>query len=310
MRPQPSRATRDQWRALFGTIAVHAVIGLIVIFGVPQWQTPLPPPAGPVITGSLVESPTAQREAARAREEAAARERARLEAERKAQEEAERRARAEAERKAREEAAREEAERIAAAERARVEKERQARAEAERKARAEAERQARVEAERKAQAEAERKAREEAERQARIEAERKAREEAERKARAEAERVAREEAARRKAEAERKARESDLADALAAEQDAMDQQVWARQISNHVQREWVRPRGADADFSCVVRIRQTRYGDVLESRILRSCGNDFLDNSVLEAVQNASPLPLPRNPRIFADVIDLRFEPF
>ncbi|MEN8720522.1 MAG: cell envelope integrity protein TolA [Oceanococcaceae bacterium] len=302
MRPQPSRATRDQWRALFGTIAVHAVIGLIVIFGVPQWQTPLPPPAGPVITGSLVESPTAQREAARAREEAAARERARLEAERKAQEEAERRARAEAERTAREEAAREEAERIAAAERARVEKERQARAEAERKARAEAERQARAEAERKAQAEAERKAREEAERQARIEAERKAREEAER--------VAREEAARRKAEAERKARESDLADALAAEQDAMDEQVWVRQISNHVQREWVRPRGADADFSCVVRIRQTRYGDVLESRILRSCGNDFLDNSVLEAVQNASPLPLPRNPRIFADVIDLRFEPF
>ena len=197
----------------------------------------------------------------------------------------------------------------------------QARREAERLAQEEAERQKREEAERKAKAEAERKAREEAERKAKEEAERKAREEAERKKREAEEKRKREEAERKKREEERRraeqeAREQALADAMQAEeeriqqqQDARDQNAWGEKLGEHLRRNWVRPAGASDSFRCTVRIRISAYGDVLERAIVRSCGNDFLDNSVLEAVDAASPMPLPNNPRAFSNEVVINFEP-
>lgn len=291
MSPLHRRPSRLDWRAIVFSVLLHAAIVVLVLFGIPEWGKALPP-RGPVITGSLVESPTAIRQA----EEKRVREK-------QQKEEALRMAKAEAERKAREEAerkAKEEADRIA-----RAEAERQAKAEAEKKAREAAKKKAKEEAERKARAEAERKAKEEAERKARAEAERKAKAEAERraKAKAEAERKAREKAAQ-------KEREQALADQLAAEQDDMDRAAWTNRVSSAIQRNWVRPAGSAADFNCVVRIQQSRYGDVLARSIVRSCGNDFLDNSVLEAVDAASPLPMPRNSRVFEATLDIVFQPY
>ncbi len=286
-----SRWRRADWQALAASIVVHAGLGLIALFGLPQWTKPLPA-SPPVLTGTLVESPTAAR---KAREQAE--EQAREEQRRQEREERERLARIEAEKQARLEA-----EKQARAEAARVEREKaeaQARKEAEQKAKAAADAKAREEAERKA--EAERQAKAEAARKAKEEAARKA--EAERKAKAEAERKAR-------AAAEKKAREAALADALRAEQDDMDRTSWSSRLGAHIQKFWVRPAGANEEFSCIVRIRQSRYGDVLARSIVRTCGNDFLDNSVLEAVDEASPLPLPRNPRVFDEVVDIEFVPF
>lgn len=287
---------RSDWSALAASVVLHAVLAAVAIFGLPRWTTPLPPSA-PTITGSLVESPTAARQA-RERAEQQARE----EAERQAEAERQRLARIEAEKQARLEAERKERERVEA-ERVRKEQQRIAREKAEEQARIEAEAKAREAAAAKAREEAERKAREEAARKAKAEAERKARAEAERKARAEAERKAR-------IAAENKAREDALASALAAEQDAMDRSNWSARLGAHIQKFWVRPAGAREDFSCIVRIRQSRYGDVLARSIVRTCGNDFLDNSVLEAVDEASPLPLPRNPRVFDELVDIEFVPF
>jgi len=284
---------------------LHAVLAAIAIFGLPRWTTPLPPSA-PVITGSLVESPTAARKARELAEQ-----QAREEAQRQAEAERQRLARIEAEKQARIAAERKERERVEA-ERVRQEQARIAREKAEEQARIEAENKARAEAQRKvreaeaaARAEAERKQQEEAARKAKAEAERKAKAkaEAERKAKAEAERKAR-------IAAEKKAREDALADALTAEQDAMDRDNWSGRLGAHIQKFWVRPAGAPVEFSCIVRIRQSRYGDVLARSIVRTCGNDFLDNSVLEAVDEASPLPLPRNPRVFDELVNIEFVPF
>ncbi len=309
MKPKHARWNRSNWSALAASVFLHAFLAFIAIFGLPRWSTPLPA-APPVITGSLVESPTAARKARdvaerQAREEAerlAEAERlrvARIEAEKQARQEAERKAKAEAEKKAREEEQR--IAREKAQEQARIEAESKARAESERVAKEAAAARAREEAERKA--EAERQAKAEAEQKAKAEAARKAKEEAERKARAEAQRKAR-------AAAEKKAREEELANALTAEQDAMDRTTWGARLGAHIQKFWVRPAGANEDFSCIVRIRQSRYGDVLARSIVRTCGNDFLDNSVLDAVDEASPLPLPRNPRVFDEVVEIKFVPF
>lgn len=297
-----ARKNKVHWLAILGSAGLHVVLGLLAFFGLPQFNQKAPAPV-PVITGSLIESPTAarqareaeaqrhkeERERVRRAEEAhrkAAEEEARRQEEQRQREIAEARAKEEAAQKAREEAARQEAERKA---------EEARKAELARKAE-------------EAKRVAERKAKEEAERKAREAAEKKAREEAARK-KAEAERKAKEEAKRKKAEAEKREREAALAEALSAEQDQMDRTTWGDRLADHLQKFWIRPAGADSQFSCVVRIRQSRYGDVLARSILRSCGNDFLDNSVLEAVDNASPLPLPRNPRVFEPEIDLTFRP-
>jgi colicin import membrane protein len=252
------------------SIGLHVALAALLIFGLPQLTTPLPAP-GPKMIGTVVESPTAR---------ALKEQRQREQAQRRA--EAERQAKLEAERRAREEA------------------ERQAQEEAKRKAAAE----------RKAKEEAERRAREEAERQAREEAKRKA--EAERKAKEEAERRAREKAQREAQEARENALEVAMREEeqrIQQAQDERDRNLWGEQIGNEVRREWVRPSGAPPDFSCVVRVELSVYGDVLQREIIRSCGNEFLDNSVLQAVDQASPLPLPRNARVFQTTINITFEP-
>ncbi|MGB1558508.1 MAG: cell envelope integrity protein TolA, partial [Oceanococcaceae bacterium] len=184
-----------------------------------------------------------------------------------------------------------------------------AKEEAERVARekAAAEKQAREEA--AAKAAAEQKAREEA--AAKAAAEQKAKEEAERKRKAEEQRKAEE-----RRLAAQKAREDMLANAMAAEEealqrqrDAADKETYTGRLAEAIRKNWVRPAGAPPNFSCKVRIQQSPYGDVLNRSIVQSCGNDFLDNSVLDAVDRASPLPLPRNPRVFEAEAIITFVP-
>lgn len=167
---------------------------------------------------------------------------------------------------------------------------------------------ARLEAERRAKAEAERKAKEEAEHKAREEAERKAREEAERRAREEAERRARE-----KAEAE--ARRRALAEAMDAESAARAEReladVRARYVAAikaHVEANWLRPPGA-TDIRCEVRVAQLPGGQVVDYKLLESCGNDAVDRSVEQAIRKSDPLPRPPDRRVFERELIFTFEP-
>lgn len=182
--------------------------------------------------------------------------------------------------------------------------------------RIEAERQAQLEAERKAKEEAERKARLEAERQAKLEAERKAREEAARKAKAEAERKAREEAERRaRAAAEAEARRQAMAEALAAESAARIEQELAGErgryvaaIKAHVEANWLRPPGA-SDIRCEVRVTQLPGGQIVDFKLLESCGNEAVDRSVEQAIRKSDPLPRPPDRRVFERELIFTFEP-
>lgn len=178
----------------------------------------------------------------------------------------------------------------------------------------------RMEAARKAQeearrrAEAEREAREEAERRAKAEAERKAREVAERQAKAEAERQAREEAERR-ARAEAEARRRALAEAMASERAARAEreQSEARRryvaaIKAHVEANWLRPPGA-ADIRCEVRVKQLPGGQIVDFKLLESCGNEAVDRSVENAILKSDPLPRPPDRSVFEAELIFTFEP-
>ena len=280
-------------------LLLHTVLVGLVVFQVDFGDNRIVTP--PVISAVLVDASRqqlgAQRKAeteARQRREAEQRRQQEL-ARQKAEEEERRKQEAERQKKAAEEAQRKKAE---AAARAKEEAERKAAEEAARK---------------KAEAEAKKKAEEEAKRKA-AEAKKKAEEEAKRKA--EAERKRRQEEDERR----RKAQQQELADMLAAEEGAREdaaaaearataQQLWVKQITDKVRANWLRPPGIARDFVCLVEVAQLPGGQIASVKIIESCGNALLDDSVERAVRKSDPLPVVPDPSIFERELRFYFKP-
>jgi colicin import membrane protein len=140
-----------------------------------------------------------------------------------------------------------------------------------------------------------------------LEAERKQRAEEEKKRRAAAEELARqrqaEEALRAALEAEERARTEAARRAQAAA--AADR--YKVLIRQKVERHWSRPAGSRQGLECIVRVRLTPGGEVIEARVVRSSGNAVFDRSVESAVFKASPLPVPDSPELFEYFRELDF---
>ncbi|MBK1695174.1 protein TolA [Chromatium weissei] len=198
---------------------------------------------------------------------------------------------------ARIEAARRDAE-AAAAQRLAVEQQRQATAFAKR----EAERQRRIAEEAEQRAAAERQA--EIERQAQIaqaaamqrqqaEAEEAARVAAEHEQHIEQQRQA-VEIARLETEREPN-REAELLAALAAEELGLEVGRYTPAIQDRIRQFWILPLASNRNLAAVVSVRLIPGGDVVpdSARIVQSSGNAAFDQSVLAAVYQASPLPVP-----------------
>ena len=180
-------------------------------------------------------------------------------------------------------------------ERERQETERQRAADEER-------RQQEVAAERKAQADAD------AKRKADADAKRRAEQQAQAKAATEKKRAADE--ARK-----RDQREADLKALLAAE----DQRTgpafqglkasYIRAIQAHVEQRWFEPPGMAPGMSCTVFVLQIPGGEVVGSRFGACNGGPAVRQSIETAVRNASPLPAPPEPALFAREVELVFTP-
>ncbi|TVQ91602.1 MAG: cell envelope integrity protein TolA [Chromatiaceae bacterium] len=242
-------------------------------------------------------------------EQQRATEQARREAEeavrRRTAEEAARRA-AEAQRREAEVAERQR--QAAAAERR--EREEQARAEAAAEARRAAEAAAQLEAQRAAIRAAEQRE------QARIEAERAARErelQAALTREIEAELAADVAAQRRPGRGQPGEARGDLtATAPAANVRAQLANRWVPAIQSRVSRFWVRPAGTSQEFTTLVNLRLQPGGHVVTGsvRVLEGSGSAAFDQSVVRAIYEASPLPVPSGDefQIFRD-FNFRFRP-
>jgi colicin import membrane protein len=178
-------------------------------------------------------------------------------------------------------------------ERAAQEKARQAAAEAEQRRAAEA-------AERTAAEAAQRKAAEEAQRKAAVE-------EAERKA--QVEKTARETAQQREREAElrrRLAAEEEEGAALATS-GVLDE--YRAALVSAIERAWIRPASAKPGLLCTLNVSQAPGGTVLDVRIGSCNGDAAVQESIVNAVFRASPLPPPRDPRAFQRHLEIVFQP-
>ncbi|WP_198323350.1 cell envelope integrity protein TolA, partial [Methylococcus sp. BF19-07] len=185
-------------------------------------------------------------------------------------------------------------------------------------AEAEAKRKAAEAAREKAEAEAREKAEEEAKARAAAEARRKAAEEAKARAMAEAKREMEEEAkviaaaeARKKAaeDARRKAELEEQINNERREQTEREANKWAnRYIKPRVEGLWLKPPAARGGLSCIIQVRTLGDGTVVEARVVKSSGDATFDRSAESAVKKASPLPMPSDPRVAAELRSFTFK--
>jgi len=82
-------------------------------------------------------------------------------------------------------------------------------------------------------------------------------------------------------------------------------------IRQKVERNWQRPVSWSRGMECIVRVRLVPTGVVISATVIRSSGNLAFDRSVENAVQKASPLPLPEDKTLFEHFreLELRFRP-
>ena len=81
------------------------------------------------------------------------------------------------------------------------------------------------------------------------------------------------------------------------------------QIDARIDRAWIRPRSSIAAglFDCRVKIVQERSGMVEEIEIVRCNGDIRWQTSLVRAIQSASPLPAPPDPKVFSRTLTLDF---
>jgi hypothetical protein len=86
--------------------------------------------------------------------------------------------------------------------------------------------------------------------------------------------------------------------------------LYVGQIDARIQRAWIRPRDPvkDGVFSCRVRIEQDAAGVVREITLERCNGNMRWQLSLVHAIQQASPLPAPPDPKVFQKLLQLDFQ--
>ncbi len=81
------------------------------------------------------------------------------------------------------------------------------------------------------------------------------------------------------------------------------------QIDARVERAWIRPRAPIAPglFTCRVRIVQEDDGHVQEIELIDCNGDAAWQTSLVRAIQSASPLPAPPDPKVFSRRLILEF---
>ena len=85
---------------------------------------------------------------------------------------------------------------------------------------------------------------------------------------------------------------------------AATQRVEAEQaklaIKQKVNRIWIRPVSTTAGLKCTIRVRLLSDGTVMDAEVISSSGDEDFDMSAENAVNKASPLPVPKDKELFA----------
>ena len=71
-------------------------------------------------------------------------------------------------------------------------------------------------------------------------------------------------------------------------------------IKQKVNRSWIRPVSTTSGLKCTIRVRLLSDGTVMAAEVISSSGDEDFDRSAENAVNKASPLPVPKDKELFA----------
>ena len=182
-------------------------------------------------------------------------------------------------------------------------------------------RQKREAEEKRVAADAERKHKADVEKQHKVEEERQHQAEADKKHKQESERKAVEERKRQEAEERRQLEAQQRQSEFAAENARMqaarqsavnnEKNKYVFMIQQRVESKWLKPSGWPSGTSCKVLVRLVPgagTAQVVDVRIIKSCGQPLFDRSVESAVFSASPLPFPTAPELMNEFREIIFD--
>ena len=166
--------------------------------------------------------------------------------------------------------------------------------------------------EEKKRKEAEEKKKKEAEKK-KLEEEKKKKEEEKKRKEAEKKRLEEE---KRKKEAEAQAkRENELQEQLQRERNQTEAAnaltALVDRIATAIENNWRRPLNSTQGLQATILVKVGRNGEVLSANVVKSSGDQYFDQSAEIAVQKASPLPFPTDPKYyeFINEFNLLFNP-
>ena len=70
-------------------------------------------------------------------------------------------------------------------------------------------------------------------------------------------------------------------------------------IQKKVESSWIRPVTANKDLKCTIKVKLMSDGTVISADVILSSGDEIFDRSVENAVDKASPLPVPNDKELF-----------
>ena len=82
----------------------------------------------------------------------------------------------------------------------------------------------------------------------------------------------------------------------------------AGRIKAAIENNWRRPGTSQRGLKATIQLKVSRNGDVLKAKVISSSGDSFFDQSAEIAVQKASPLPIPTNPKYYEYLNEFNIE--
>jgi len=79
-------------------------------------------------------------------------------------------------------------------------------------------------------------------------------------------------------------------------------------IAAAVEGVWRRPPGSSSGLTALIRVRVAPNGAVTFARLVQGSGDELFDQSAVVAVQRASPLPFPAEPKYYEFIKEFQFK--
>jgi len=118
------------------------------------------------------------------------------------------------------------------------------------------------------------------------------------------------------AKAKKQAAIDDLQKKIEAEQTQLDAQKKQAKVTSEIQKykqlmqqamqkSWVYPDNVNPSLRCIIEIKLAADGTVQHVKLVKSSGNQMLDQSAIAAVYKSSPLPMSSDPEVFKKMHDI-----